>query len=112
MSNIVANAVDAMPEGGTFTVKTRLDQDCWELELEDTGCGILVDMRPKALEPSVTFGKQHGTGLGLAVAQNIVEAHGGDIRFLSRVVGEVPGKEPGTAFIIRMPVKAESPKRV
>jgi len=74
------------------------------MELEDTGIGIPTEMRLKILEPFVTFGKENEPGLGLAVARNIVEAHGGELRFQSRVAGEVPGKGPGTLFIIRMPV--------
>ena len=104
VSNIVANAIDAMPGGGTFTVRTKLGGSCWEMELEDTGIGIPAEIRPKILEPFVSFGKEHGTGLGLAVVRNIVEAHGGEIRFHSRVAGEVPGQEPGTLFTIRIPV--------
>ncbi len=104
VSNIVTNAVDAMPDGGTFTVRTKLSEGYWEMELEDTGGGIPIEIRPKIMEPFLTFGKEYGTGLGLAVVQNIVEAHGGEIHFQSRVAGEVPGEGPGTVFILRMPV--------
>ena len=104
VSNIVANAIDAMPGGGTFTVRTKLGGSCWEMELEDTGIGIPAEIRPKILEPFVSFGKEHGTGLGLAVVRNIVEAQGGEIQFQSRVAGEVPGQGPGTLFTIRMPL--------
>jgi len=104
VSNIVANAIDAMPGGGIFTVRTKLGGSCWEMELEDTGIGIPAEIRPKILEPFVSFGKEHGTGLGLAVVRNIVEGQGGEIQFQSRVAGEVPGQEPGTRFVIRMPV--------
>ena len=75
-----------------------------DLSFEDTGNGIDPELRPKIFEPFYTSGKEHGTGLGLAIVRDIVERHGGTIRFESRVSGEGNGEAPGTTFTIRIPV--------
>ncbi len=76
-SNVIANAIDAMPDGGTLAVSTALSskegEGCWEIEVEDTGSGIPAEMRPKIFEPFVSHGKERGTGLGLAVAKNLLK---------------------------------------
>jgi len=105
---IAANAGDAMPDGGTFTIITRKRGGRWEMELQDTGVGVPVDLRPRIFEPFVTAGKEHGTGLGLAVVRNIVEAHGGEIRVKSRVPGEEPGHASGSQFVITLPINGAS----
>lgn len=105
---IAANARDAMPDGGTFIIVTRKRRRRWELELQDTGGGIPVDLRPRIFEPFVTSGKEHGTGLGLAVARNIVEAHGGTIRVKSRAPGGKPGHASGSQFVISLPINGPS----
>ena len=101
---IAANARHAMPDGGTFTIMTRKRAGRWELELQDTGTGVPVELRPTIFEPFVTAGKERGTGLGLAVARNIVEAHGGTIRVKSRVSGEGSGLATGSQFVITLAV--------
>jgi len=78
--NMVINAVQAMPEGGTLTVSTGMDESrssVW-LRLEDTGQGIAADTLDKIFTPFFT-NKHRGSGLGLAIARNIVEKHGGTI---------------------------------
>ncbi|NNC89474.1 MAG: cyclic nucleotide-binding domain-containing protein [Akkermansiaceae bacterium] len=79
LSNIVGNAGEAMPEGGTLTIRVRKVDDKVELEIEDTGCGIPAEILPRVFEPFVTHGKAGGTGLGMAIAKAVVEAHGGTI---------------------------------
>lgn len=101
---VAANACHAMPDGGTFTIITRKCGGQWEMELQDTGGGVPVDLRPRIFEPFVTAGKEHGTGLGLAVVRNIVEAHGGTIRVKSRVAEEEPGQASGSQFVITLPI--------
>lgn len=101
--NIAGNATDAMPDGGTFTVATLRADDHWELSLQDTGSGVPQELRLRIFEPFVTSGKDHGTGLGLAVAREIVRGHGGEIRVDSRVAEEEAGRPPGSTFFIRMP---------
>ena len=103
LSNIAANAADAMPGGGLLTMTTRSGDGYWELEMGDTGTGIPSELRPRIFEAFVTSGKERGTGLGLAIVRGIVEGHGGSIQVDSRVAGEEAGRDSGTAFTIRMP---------
>jgi signal transduction histidine kinase len=96
--NIAANAMDAMPEGGTFTFRLGREDETLCIELADTGTGISPEIREKVLQPFFTFGKKHGTGLGLAIARKIVEDHGGGIEIESQV-----GK--GTTMRLLIPTK-------
>ena len=103
--NIAGNASDAMPDGGTLTIATRRVAEYWELEVQDTGTGIPVELRARIFEPFVTSGKEHGTGLGLSIAREIVEGHGGTIQVQSRVSGEEAGRSPGSTFLMRVPLE-------
>jgi signal transduction histidine kinase len=94
--NVLVNAVQAMPEGGRLTVRTRADDDEAVLEIEDTGPGIPDEVRARIFEPFFTT-KASGTGLGLAVVRRIVEGHGGTVVVCSR-----PGE--GTVFGLRLPL--------
>jgi signal transduction histidine kinase len=99
MLNIGANAIEAMPRGGRFTVSSRLAAGGMvELTLADTGCGIPAELQARVFEPFFTHGKPRGIGLGMAVARRIVEDHGGRIAVESR-----PGE--GTRFTLSLPVK-------
>jgi signal transduction histidine kinase len=99
MGNLIKNATEAMSEGGIVTLTTDLVQDQVVIRLSDTGCGIPTEIMPKLFEPFVTHGKSHGTGLGMAIAKSIVEAHEGRIS-----VASVPGN--GTTVDIRLPAPA------
>ena len=100
--NIAANAVDAMPSGGTFTVRSRVRGEHVELELQDTGHGIAPELLPRIFEPFFTHGKARGVGLGMAITRKIVEDHGGWIDLASRV-GE------GTCFTVALPGETPQP---
>jgi signal transduction histidine kinase len=94
--NLASNAVDAMPEGGTFTV--RVEQGPRELVMgfTDTGRGIPRPVMDRLFEAFVTRGKAQGTGLGLAMVKKVVDDHGGTVHFESR-----PGR--GTTCTVRLP---------
>jgi signal transduction histidine kinase len=94
--NIAANARDAMPHGGTFTVSTQRVGEWIELAFADTGPGVPEELRDRIFEPFFTQGKREGAGLGLAIARRIVEEHGGELK-LDR------HKSQGAVFIVDLP---------
>ena len=77
--NLVLNAVDEMPGGGTVSVRTRLDDNEVVTEIADTGEGIAPEIIDRLFEAFATYGKTKGTGLGLSICQRIVQEHGGRI---------------------------------
>ena len=83
VTNIVRNAVEAMPDGGSLEVGLRCSQDRAEIDFKDTGCGIPEDIRQKIFLPFYTT-KEKGTGFGLAFVQKIIISHGGIIEVESR----------------------------
>ncbi len=96
---LLVNAVEAMPNGGTLSVRTQTleDEGKIRIEITDTGVGIPPDALPHIFEPFFTTKSNGGgLGLGLAVAYGIIQKHRGDIRVRSEV-----GK--GTTFIIELP---------
>ncbi|MBN2718543.1 MAG: HAMP domain-containing histidine kinase, partial [Deltaproteobacteria bacterium] len=94
--NIVNNAADAMPAGGLLTFECDRVDDRIIFSFTDTGSGIPEKIQGTVFNSFVTHGKSSGTGLGLAVAREIVNGHGGDISFTTS-----PGV--GTTFIISIP---------
>jgi len=96
--NLVKNAFDAMPRGGTLTITTRADGSSVELDIEDTGSGIPEAIFPRIFEPFFTTKPIHqGNGLGLIIAKEVVERSGGTIEFTSQA-------GVGTTFRIRLPL--------
>jgi signal transduction histidine kinase len=97
-TNLIDNAIQAMPEGGTLTVRTRRDDDHVVVEIGDTGVGIPENLHTKIFEPFFTTKPVgQGTGLGLDICYRVVtQRHGGDLRVVSR-----PGD---TRFVVRLPV--------
>jgi len=96
LTNLITNALQAMPDGGKLTVKGYTEKGKVYLIVEDTGVGIPKEVQPKLFTPMMTT-KAKGQGLGLAVVKRLVEALGGKISFESQ-----EGK--GTEFIIELPV--------
>ncbi|MBI3291445.1 MAG: hypothetical protein HYZ73_01350 [Elusimicrobia bacterium] len=94
--NLIQNAADAMPAGGTLTLATQANNSHLELTVSDTGTGIPKELLPKIFDPFVTT-KDHGNGLGLAMVHSIVRAHHGTIHAAS-----TPGR--GTTFTLRLPL--------
>ena len=95
ISNLVLNAMDAMPQGGELTLRTRDEDGKVLIEIADTGSGLTREECERIFTPYYTS-KQHGTGLGLAIVQSVVSDHGGRIRVQSE-----PGL--GTTFVIELP---------
>ena len=98
--NIVLNAMDAMPEGGTLEIVTLQGSDKIRIDIIDTGVGIPPEDLNRLFEPFFTT-KSQGTGLGLANAKRVLEQHGGDIRGKS-VVGQ------GTTMSLSLPLSSHS----
>ncbi len=97
--NLILNAHDAMPGGGTLTMTSRhVDGGAVEIAFADTGCGIAPENLSRIFDPFFTT-KDMGTGLGLSVAYGVVEKHGGSMKAQSRL-GE------GTTITIRLPLDA------
>ena len=94
--NLLLNAEQAMPEGGTLTLLARREDPWVCLEVIDTGVGIPPEIMPKLFQPFFST-KPNGHGLGLAITRRIVQAHGGTIE-----VQSTPGH--GTRFTIRLPI--------
>jgi two-component system NtrC family sensor kinase len=94
--NLVRNARQAMPRGGTVTLTARNAPLGVELRIADTGVGIPKEARSQLFEPFFTT-KSEGTGLGLAISRRMVESHHGTIRC-------EPSSPQGTVFIITLPL--------
>ena len=97
-SNLILNAVQAMPGGGTLTISGSVSDHAVVIKVRDTGVGIPAEIEEKLFSPLIT-GKPKGTGLGLAVVKRIVDAHGGTITFKSE-------KGKGTTFTVTLPASA------
>ncbi len=96
--NLVVNAIQAMPEGGTLTITTEHNRDAVALIVEDTGIGMSDDVLNKVFMPFFTTkAVGEGTGLGLSVVHGIVTAHGGSIEAESK-----PGQ--GACFRVLLPI--------
>ncbi|MFQ5897234.1 MAG: ATP-binding protein [Candidatus Methylomirabilia bacterium] len=100
LTNLIFNAVDAIPESGTITLRARPDGEHAVLEVSDTGTGMTEEVRQRCLEPFFSTKENRGTGLGLSMVYGIIQRHQGTIDIESE-----PGK--GTTFIIRLPVQTE-----
>jgi signal transduction histidine kinase len=100
LSNLVLNAMDAMPNGGTLALRTRRDDGKVMIEVADTGSGLTPEECARIFTPYYTS-KQHGTGLGLAIVQSVVSDHGGRISVQSE-----PGR--GTTFKIELPINPDT----
>ncbi|MFH1486931.1 MAG: ATP-binding protein, partial [Chloroflexota bacterium] len=96
-TNIILNALDAMPAGGRLEVSSHI-QDGWvEVRFADSGVGISPEIQPRIFEPFFTTKAGTGTGLGLPICQRLVSELGGTI-----TVSSVPSK--GSTFVVRLPV--------
>jgi signal transduction histidine kinase len=97
--NLMLNAIDAMPDGGTLKVRTAAQAGVLIAEVADTGIGIPDTLRDRLFEPFFTS-KPTGTGLGLSISAHIVTQHGGQI--------EVESKEgQGSIFRVVLPYRTQ-----
>jgi signal transduction histidine kinase/ActR/RegA family two-component response regulator len=101
LTNLVFNAVDAMPKSGSITLRTKVDGDAVRLEVSDTGTGMTEDVRQRCLEPFFSTKGEKGSGLGLAMVYGIIRRLRGTIDITSAV-------GVGTTFSIRLPIQAEA----
>jgi CheY-like chemotaxis protein len=102
LTNIVFNALDAMPSGGTIALTTGRQDDTVFCAIRDTGIGMPEAVRRRVFDPFFTTKGERGTGLGLSVVYGIVTRHGGDIDVESRL-----GR--GATFTLRLPMRAPKP---
>src|SRR5580658_4625678 len=100
VTNLVFNAVDAMPSGGTLTLRSYATQHHVTVEVCDTGIGMTEDVRARCLDPFFTTKGERGTGLGLAMVYGMAERHSAAIEIDS---------EPGAGTIVRLVFPVATP---
>jgi CheY-like chemotaxis protein len=103
--NIVFNAIDAMPEGGTLSLTSRTEGESVIVKVVDTGVGMYPEVRSKIFDPFFTTKGKAGLGLGLAVSFGIIRRHGGNIDVESKYGN-------GTEFRITLPLAKVAEKSV
>src|SRR4029453_5563923 len=103
LTNLILNAVDALPRGGDIRIATRERAGRVEVIVTDTGVGMSDSVRRRIFEPFFSTKGPRGTGLGLAMVFGIVSRHGGEI-----LVDTAGGA--GAAFTIRLPVGCSAPE--
>ncbi len=97
LSNLVSNAINQMQDGGRLEVSARMDESTARIEVADSGPGIPLDRLERVFERFVKSGDSTGSGLGLSIARDLVEAHGGTIAAANSPDG-------GAVFTIVLPV--------
>jgi len=95
--NLINNALEAMPGGGSIAISATSSQDSVVVEVEDSGPGIAAEIAGRLFQPFASLGKKNGLGLGLALSRQTVLDHGGDLWVDSR-----PGH--GARFFVRLPL--------
>lgn len=103
LTNLIFNAVDAMPRGGRLCVRTREKAKTVRLQVSDTGTGMTAEVQRNCLEPFFTTKGERGSGLGLAMSYGIIRRHGGRISIESAL-------NKGTTFTISFPIPKEAMK--
>jgi signal transduction histidine kinase len=101
LTNLIFNAVDAMPQGGRISLETSIEGDNAVIRVRDNGTGMTESVRQRCLEPFFSTKGERGTGLGLSMVYGIIERHRGKLEIES-----APGH--GTTFIVRLPMAETS----
>ena len=104
LTNLVFNAVDALPNGGSIRLRGHREGEQVVLEVQDTGIGMSPEVQARAFDPFFTTRGERGTGLGLAQVLGIVQSHAGDIRVVSQPAH-------GTTFELRFPLAKGASER-
>ena len=104
-TNLINNAIDAMPQGGEIRVKSFMDDTIAVIKIEDTGCGIPKNIKDRIFDPFFTTKGVQSTGLGLSVSYGILNRHNGII-----AVDSVENE--GTTFTIKLPIRKTSKQKV
>jgi PAS domain S-box-containing protein len=101
LTNLVINALQAMPKRGVLTVETQFDRQKNQavIHIGDTGCGIPPKVQAQLPKPFFTT-KRNGTGLGLAISHRIIDHHHGSLTYISKT----RGPQRGTTFTIKIPI--------
>ena len=99
LTNLVMNAIDAMPTGGQITIETRQERGSAFLSVTDTGSGMSEEVRLRAHEPFFTTKGVKSTGLGLSVSYGIARRHGGEVTIRSQ-------EGRGTTIVVQLPLPA------
>jgi signal transduction histidine kinase len=100
LTNLVLNAVDAMPHGGTITLSAKPSGDHLVIAVTDTGDGMPEEVRKRCLEPFFSTKGEHGTGMGLAMVHGIVSRHNGIIEIDSEL-------SKGTRIRVNLPLSGQ-----
>jgi CheY-like chemotaxis protein len=96
LTNLVFNAVDAMPDGGTLALRSWSTRNDVFFSVADTGLGMSQAVRQRLFEPFFTTKGERGNGMGLSVSFGIIQSHGGEIGVVSEL-------DQGTTFMVRLP---------
>jgi signal transduction histidine kinase len=96
--NLIINGLEAMPDGGKLTIRTRVAGEELHMDVVDTGCGIPPTVQPRIFDPYFTT-KSDGAGMGLAWSEKVIQQHHGHIEFATG--------PKGTTFKVTIPVSHE-----
>jgi signal transduction histidine kinase len=101
LTNLLLNAIEAMPKGGEITLRTWTEARAVCVAVSDTGVGMTAEVQRRVFDPFFTTKGARGTGLGLSVSQTIIKGHAGTLSVESQ-------PDRGTTFVIALPAPLEA----